>query len=94
MTITLVSPGGAGAPTNRAMAPRLAQLAGLDIGLLSNGKANAEALLRETAAIFSAELDCRVSHFVDKRDASRPALSTHHRQLAEAADFLITAVGD
>lgn len=94
MTITLVSPGGAGAPTNRAMAPRLAQLAGLDIGLLSNGKANAEELLRETAAIFCAELDCRVSHFVDKRDASRPALPSHHRQLAEAADFLITAVGD
>ena len=94
MTITLVDPGRATSPTTRAMAPRLAHLAGLDIGLLSNGKANAEALLRETAAIFGAELDCRVSRFVDKRDASRPALPAHHRQLAEAADFLITAVGD
>ncbi len=94
MTITLVDPGGRGGSTNRTVAPRLADLAGLRIALLSNGKANADVLLRETAALFADEFGCREACFIDKRNAGRPALPEHHRQLAEDADFLITAVGD
>ena len=94
MTMTLVDPGGAGGSTDRGMAPRLADLGDLRMGLLSNGKANADVLLYETAAIFQREYGCRVADFVDKRNAGRPALPDHHRRLAATADFLITAVGD
>ncbi len=94
MTITLVDPGGRGGDTDRAMAPRLAALGGARIGLLSNGKANADVLLRETAALFESEYGCAVAGFVDKGNASRPALPEHHRELASKSDFLITAVGD
>ena len=47
MTLTLVDPGGRRSSTARTMAPRLTNLTGLNIGLLSNGKANADALLNE-----------------------------------------------
>ena len=94
MTITLIDPGGRGGSTDRTLAPRLANLAGLRIGLLSNGRANADVLLNETAELFVGDYGCEVTGFVDKRNASRPALPEHHRQLAESADFLITAVGD
>ena len=94
MAITLVDPGGRRSSAARAQAPRLASLSGLNIGLLSNGKANADVLLNETAARFVDQYGCRATRFVDKRNASRPALPEHHRQLADAADFLITAVGD
>ena len=94
MTITLVHPGGRGGSTNRTSAPRLADLSGLNMGLLANGKANADVLLHETAALFSREFGCRETGFIDKRNAGRPALPEHHRQLAARADFLITAVGD
>ena len=93
-TITLVDPSGTSATPKRTMAPRLATLSGLKMGLLTNGKANADVLLNETAALFTAEFGCAVSGFVDKRNAGRPALPEHHRQLAAEADFLITAVGD
>ena len=94
MTITLVDPGGRRSSAIRAPAPRLADLAGLNIGLLSNGKANADVLLNETAALFVDQYGCRTADFVHKRNASRPAVPEHHRQLADGADFLITAVGD
>ena len=53
MSIELMDPGadGEGGPT-RLEAPRLESLDGKKIGLLSNGKANAELLVRETAARF------------------------------------------
>ena len=94
MSITLIDPGGRGGSTDRTLAPRLADLNGLNIGLLSNGKANADVLLRETAEFFVGDFGCKVAGFVDKRNASRPALPEHHRELADTADFLITAVGD
>ena len=94
MAITLMAPGGRGARADRTMAPRLSSLGGQRIALLANGKANAEALLQETAALFVRDFGCQVVGFVDKGNASRPALPEHHRQLAGAGDFLITAVGD
>ena len=93
-TITLVDPSGTSTTPTRTMAPRVATLSGLKMGLLANGKANADVLLNETAALFTAEFGCEVSSFVDKGNASRPALPEHHRRLAAEADFLITAVGD
>ena len=66
MSIELMDPGadGDGAPT-RVAAPRLANLDGKKIGLLSNGKANAELLVRETAARFEKERTGGGSRFSD-----------------------------
>lgn len=94
MTITLVTPGGRRETAERCVAPRLTSLADARMGLLSNGKANADVLLEETAALFTANFGCTVSHFIDKRNASRPAEPAHHQALAAEADFLLTAVGD
>ena len=92
--IQMVDPGGTGGGTTRDMAPRLAGLDSLKVGLLSNGKANADALLYETAAHFERELGCSVTGLLDKRNASRPAPPEYLSELAAGADFLITAVGD
>ncbi len=77
-----------------AHAPRLAKLDGARMGLLSNGKANADALLRETARVFAERHGCQSVEFIDKRDASRPSAPEHLRRLSEHVEFLITAVGD
>ena len=94
MSITLIDPGGRGGSTDRTVAPRLDDLAGRSIGLLSNGKANADVLLNETAALFARDFGCEVNGFINKGNASRPALPEHPRELSDSADFLITAVGD
>ena len=95
MSIELMDPGadGEGGPT-RLEAPRLESLDGKKIGLLSNGKANAELLVRETAARFEQEHGCSVVHFIAKRNAGKPADPAYLAKLAAQADFLITAVGD
>ena len=94
MAITLVAPGGRRQATPRTAAPRLASLQNARLGLLGNGKAGAQALLEETATLFGGAFGCTVAGFVDKRNASRPALPEHHRTLAAGADLLVTAVGD
>ena len=94
MTLELMDPGGSTTTEERSVAPRIRDLTGLRIGLLTNGKHNADLLLRETASLFELEHKCEVVHFVDKKNASRPATSEHLDELAEQCDFLITAVGD
>ena len=90
----LIDPGGQGGSTDRTTAARLETLEGKRIGLLSNGKANAEALIRATAAHFEEKHGCTVVGFIDKLNASRPAADEHLETLSNDADFLITAVGD
>ena len=90
----LIDPGGQGGSTDRTTAARLTSLQGKRIGLLANGKANAEALIRATAAHFETNHGCTVVDFFDKKNASRPAEVDDLEALAQDTDFLITAVGD
>ena len=92
--IQMVDPAGIGGDQKRRMAPRLGDLSRLKVGLLSNGKANADALLHETAAHFERDLGCSVTQLLDKRNAGRPAPPDFLAELAAESDFLITAVGD
>ena len=92
--IQLVDPTVTGGGQKRSVAPRLADLSRLKIGLLSNGKANADALLQQTAAYFDDELGCSVTQLLDKGNAGRPAPPELLAELAAESDFLITAVGD
>ena len=76
----------------RARAP--ASHEGLTIGLLSNGKFNAELLLRETAACFVASHGWQLGPVLTKDNASAPAPAGMLEELRDTADLLITANGD
>lgn len=75
-------------------APRLEAVAGLTVGLLANGKVNADVLLRETAALFENRDGCTVLEMVTKNNASAPAAGPVIETLAERCDFMLTAAGD
>lgn len=94
MSLTLMSPKSATTQDVRTMAPRLTDLTGLRIGLLSNGKLNADVLLQETAACFTREHQCEVNALLDKPNAGKPAEPDQLKQIAQSSDFLITANGD
>ena len=94
MPLELFDPTGEPAPTGFTAAPRLSSLDGLRIGLFSNGKINADTLLRLTAELFEREAGCRVVIDSGKRNASRIAEPQVLERIANDVDFLITAVGD
>ncbi len=75
-------------------APALASLEGLRIGLLENGKLNADEMLREVAALFVERHGCTIRTVASKRNASAPAPSATLTQVAQEVDFLITGLGD
>jgi len=94
MPLELLDPTGEPAPTGFCAAPRLTALDGLRIGLFSNGKVNADRLLRFTAEVFEREAGCRVVVDTGKLNASRIAEPQVLERIANDVDFLITAVGD
>ena len=94
MALELFDPTGEPTPTGYAAAPRLANLDGLKIGLFSNGKVNADKLLRYTAEVFEHEAGCDIVIDSGKRNASRIAEPQVLERIANDVDFLITAVGD
>ena len=94
MLIQLVDPKGGLWQPERTQAPRPAGIEGLTIGLLSNGKANAESLLAETARWFVERHHCEALPVESKDDASRTADPEMLHSIAERSDFLITAAGD
>jgi hypothetical protein len=75
-------------------APPLASLEGLRIGLLENGKLNADEMLREVAALFVERHGCTIRTVASKKNASAPAPGTTLVQVAQEVDFLITGLGD
>lgn len=94
MALELFDPTGEPTPTGYAAAPRLTRLDGLSIGLFSNGKVNADRLLRYTAEVFEREAGCKIVIDSGKRNASRIADPQVLERIANDVDFLITAVGD
>ncbi len=90
----LVDPTGAPAPQDHRRAPRLASLDGKVVGLLSNGKLNADLLLEETAKHFVEVHGCSVNKIVYKRNPSAPAEAKTIEDVAAECDFLLTATGD
>lgn len=94
MALELFDPTGEPTPTGYAAAPRLANLDGLKIGLFSNGKVNADKLLRYTGEVFEREAGCTITIDSGKRNASRIAEPQILERIANDVDFLITAVGD
>ncbi len=82
-------------PKRKAVrAPALAKIDGLRIGILENGKLNAEEMLNEFAALFVERHGCTVRTLASKSNASAPAPSTTLVKVAQEVDFLITGLGD
>ena len=77
-----------------ARAPALASLQGKTIALLSNAKLNGDEFLTATAALFEQQHDCHVLPIFYKPNASAPAPSSTLSQMAQVADFMLTANGD
>lgn len=75
-------------------APKLAKIDGLRIGILENGKLNAEEMLNEVAALFVQRHGCTVRTLASKKNASAPAPGNTLTQVAQEVDFLITGLGD
>lgn len=75
-------------------APPLASIEGLRVGLLSNGKQNADHLLDMTAAHFNKNHGCQVLAMRYKKNASAPASTDTLNELIEHSDILLTANGD
>jgi hypothetical protein len=75
-------------------APALASLDGARIGILENGKLNAEEMLREVGDLFVQRHGCSVRTLASKRNASAPAPANTLVKVAQDVDFLITGLGD
>jgi len=75
-------------------APALATIDGMRIGILENGKLNAEEMLNEVAALFVARHGCAVRTLASKSNASAPAPANTLVKVAQEVDFLITGLGD
>ena len=75
-------------------APVLASIDGLRLGILENGKLNAEEMLNEVAELFVQRHGCTVVKLASKKNASAPAPANTLTQVAPEVDFLITGLGD
>ena len=77
------------------LAPRLKDLNNTKIALLSNGKFNADVLLRYTAEFFEKKHKSQIILDLNKHSASRPCPQDIIDTIVRAnVDFMITAVGD
>ncbi len=90
----LVDPTVAAPVRESRRAPALDSLDGLTIGLLSNGKLNADVLLEETAAILQTRFGGNVLPMAAKATAGAPAPADTLKKLSLECDYLITASGD
>jgi len=90
----LYDPTASGPQITRYRAPPVASLEGRTIGILENGKLNAQEMLRELAALFEARHGCTVRPIFSKSNASAPAPTGVLAQAAAEVDFLITGLGD
>ena len=90
----LIDPTASDPSQDNRRAPRISDLDGKMIGLLSNSKVNADVLIRETAELFKSHHRCEVLPVKYKTNASAPAPSEIIEELSASCDFLITASGD
>ncbi len=90
----LVDPTGAPPPQQNERAAKLTSLDGKVIGLLSNGKLNADLLLQETAKLFEKKHGCSTNKIRYKANPSAPAEAKVINAVTAECDFMLTATGD
>ena len=81
-------------PVEGALAPRVAELAGKSVGLLANGKRNADRLLNILAQLIQERQPVREIVARSKGNASVPAPDSLLDELAQRCDAIIVGVGD
>ena len=81
-------------PDSTLLAPRCDDLNGKVVGLLSNGKRNADKLLDEVYALIQDTYEFKGVVRLNKKDSSRPAPKHIVDELLEQCDLVITATGD
>ncbi len=81
-------------PDTTLMAPRPRELNDKVVGLLSNGKRNADTLLDAVYSLLQDTYDFKDVVFLNKGDSSRPAPQKIMDELLEKCDLVITATGD
>lgn len=77
-----------------ALAPRVAALQGLRLGVLDNTKWNANRLLRKTAALLEAEHGIAAINYYKKESFSKVADPALVAAIAADNDIVLTAIGD
>jgi hypothetical protein len=91
---TVFDPRGQVDAVHRPLAPRVATLEGLRLGILDNTKWNANRLLRKTAALLEAEHGVGTVGYYRKDSFSKPADPALIAEIAGANDIVLTAIGD
>ncbi len=87
-------PRGAVTATQIRLAPRVATLRGVRLGVLDNSKWNASRLLRHTAATLADDVEPAAVHRYVKDSFSREATDALLDRIAAENDVVITAIGD
>jgi hypothetical protein len=77
-----------------ALAPRLAELNGLRLGVLDNTKWNANRLLRKTAARLGEQISLIAVNYYRKESFSKDADPALIERIAAENDIVLTAIGD
>lgn len=90
----LITTGLSNARVKHRMARRIGDINNSKIGILVNGKTNAELLARETARFYEERHECTLVDCFEKQQAMQPCPAEHLRELSEVCDFLIITVGD
>jgi len=92
--LTVFDPRGRVEIEPRNLAPRVAGLAGLRLGVLDNTKWNAGRLLRKTAARLEQRCGLAAVNYYRKESFSKPADPVLLGQIAGDNDIVLTAIGD
>jgi hypothetical protein len=90
----LYDPTSSGPERHLSRAMPITGLEGKTVGVLHNGKLNAEFMLTEIAALFAERHGCKVLPVYAKSNASAPAPAETLAKAAADVDFLITGLGD
>jgi hypothetical protein len=82
------------APDTLTLAPRPADLGGVKIGLLENGKQNARLLLEEVATVLRDRYGAGEATLRRKEIFSQPAPAELVEELSDEAEVVVIGVGD
>lgn len=94
MSFTVFDPTDGPAPRAFTQADRPASLEGRVIGILDNGKAKSDLLLRGVQELLRTEAGVKDLFVLRKPSAYRPAPDEQLDELARRADAVITGIGD
>ena len=95
MDSVLFDPVGSTSSAHLALAPRVVtDLEGKTVGLLLNGKDNADQLLDGIGDLLRKRYQIGAIVRERKPNASRPVSDEQARQMAEQCDVVVTAIGD